>query len=137
MRMTNREIGYINALETISGAQAKYCLVDSGEISFLVREGQAGKAIGKQGVNIKKLRETLGKEVGVFEYAESPEGFLRKAFRSIEIGKVEMTENEGVKTLFVTPEPTNKRKLLQNIGKMKKIRVIMKEVYGIGNVKVR
>ena len=48
---------YISLFESLSGAKVKDCIVND-VIFFIVHENEMGRAIGKQGSNIKRV-ETL------------------------------------------------------------------------------
>jgi N utilization substance protein A len=76
--------------------------VDSkkNKITFVVNEGQAGIAIGKGGMNIKKLEEKLKKRVEVLEFAEDPVKFMTNIFRPIKINNAYVSEkSNGAKAL--------------------------------------
>ena len=57
-------IGFINLFEKVTRAQVKDCFSDDGLV-FVVQPGQMGLAIGKKGVNIKKVSGLLKKKVKV------------------------------------------------------------------------
>lgn len=71
-----RTIGIIATFEQITKTTVKNCVIDNS-ILFVVKEGDAGKAIGKQGLNIKKLSNLLKKPVRVVEYTEDPIQFVK------------------------------------------------------------
>lgn len=71
-----RTIGVIATFEKLTNTTVKNCVMES-TVLFVVKEGDAGKAIGKQGMNIKKLSALLKKPVRVVEYSEDPVQFVK------------------------------------------------------------
>jgi N utilization substance protein A len=69
----------------------------------VVAEGQAGLAIGKGGVNIKKLEEKLNKRIEVIEFSADPVKFLTNVFRPIRLNNAYVSEkSDGKKILHVS-----------------------------------
>ncbi len=69
-------IGYINLFEKATNARVKDCLIEEGKLVFLVEQGEIGKAVGKNGANVKYLQEKLKKQVKVIEFNKDPVRFL-------------------------------------------------------------
>ncbi len=74
----------ISVFERITKVQPKDCLVSPDAIYFLIEDKKIGLAIGKNGVNTKKLSKLLGKEIRLFEYSESPEALVKNLIPSAE-----------------------------------------------------
>jgi len=60
-------IGYINIFENITKTNVKDCFMNNkDQLVFVVNENQAGKAIGKNGLNAKRLEKySVKKSVGL------------------------------------------------------------------------
>jgi len=56
-------IKYISVFESITNTKLKDCIAEDDRLLFIVEEGQIGKAIGKQGSNIRRLEDLLKKRV--------------------------------------------------------------------------
>ncbi len=69
-------IGYINLFERATNARVKDCLIEEGKLVFIVDEGEVGKAVGKNGINVKQLSEKLKKQVKIIEFNHDPIKFL-------------------------------------------------------------
>lgn len=69
-KFDKEDIQAINLFEEETGVEVKDYIQDDESAYFLVEEGKAGLAIGKNGKNIKKIGEMLGKRIKVFEYEE-------------------------------------------------------------------
>jgi NusA-like KH domain protein len=137
MKISKEEIGYLNALESISGASAISCVSDDKSISFLVDRNQMSAVIGKQGAMIKKIRERMKKNVDVFEYSGDVEDFIKKAFYNIELKNTKVNHATGEKVRELEVDSENKRKILQNPVRFRKLKDIMQKGYGIEKVRLK
>ena len=130
----NRDgIAYINSMLSVANVIPKDCIVDDNTVVFLVEEEKIGAAIGKQGKNAETLRKQLKKNIEIMQYAESPEEFIKGALRKVKIKKIE--NNEGSMIAFLSPE--DKRIVMQNSSRIKRIRIIMERNYKIKDFKIR
>ena len=102
-------IGYINTLENLSGAKVKDAFIDKNNIlTFIVNQGEAGKAIGKGGVNIKKLTYLLKKKVKLIEFNEDLKEFVKNCIQPLQAS----ISQEDTKIILESPETTVKAKLI-------------------------
>ena len=78
MRVITSEImGYINVFEGVTSALVKDCYKSGDDgLIFIVKEGNAGKAIGKGGENIRRLSSMLKKRVKVVEFSDDASKFV-------------------------------------------------------------
>ncbi len=74
--ITSEIIGYINLFENLTRARVKDCYQGNEALIFIVQEGEAGKAIGKGGENIKRLNQLLKKRIKVVEFSDDPIKFV-------------------------------------------------------------
>ncbi len=137
MRLTSNEIFYLNALNRVSGVNARDCVVDENVISFLVRKEAMGKAIGKNAATIKKLSKQLRKNIEIFEYCDDVESFIKKALYNIKIDEINLVERNGKKQAILMLDPENKRKLLNSLPRIKRIKTLSKRDYKIEDVRTR
>lgn len=96
--ITSEIIGYINLFENLTRARVKDCYQGSEALIFIVQEGEAGKAIGKGGENIKRLNHLLKKRVKVVEFSSDPVKFVSNLILPI---KAEI-HLEDEKTILIT-----------------------------------
>ena len=137
MKLGKSEILYINALEDLAGVSARDCVAKENEIIFLVNGTQMGLAIGKNGQTIAKVREKIGKNIELFEYAENAEEFVRKAFYQVKFKDLSFSEREGRKVMILACEAEQRKKALQNLAKLRKIKEILKRNYKIDDLIIR
>ena len=66
-RITLEELRYISVFQELTGVTVYRCVADSefNRLIFLVGKGEAGRAIGRNGRNVKRARLVLGKLFGV------------------------------------------------------------------------
>lgn len=62
----------MNLFSDVTSVIPRDCINFEDKILFVVNQGQAGLAIGKNGIKIKMLQEMLKKEVIVIEYSDDP-----------------------------------------------------------------
>ena len=91
-----RFIRYINLFEKLCGVSTTNCFVYNNIIIFAISRSKISKAIGKGGVNIKKLGETLGKKIRVIEMPEDLSGmksFVGDIVKPVSFAKFEFRNN--------------------------------------------
>ncbi|MEW6222432.1 MAG: NusA-like transcription termination signal-binding factor [Candidatus Hadarchaeota archaeon] len=119
VKLTSEELRYIALFEGLTGARVKDCVLDEGYglVTFVVSEGDMGLAIGKGGSRIKKVKNAIGKTVGVVEYSGDPEGFLKNILKPAKVKSVKFTEEGDKRIAEVTVDPMDKGVLLGRGGK--------------------
>lgn len=90
-------LGLSQMMETIARVQVKDCFrdEDEGTIYFVVETGQLGKALGKGGVNVKRLQQNLGKRIRVIEYRSALPDFIKSIIYPIQVEEI-IEENHQV-----------------------------------------
>lgn len=137
MKLKAEEIFYLNELNSVSGANARDCIIQGNTITYLVKPSELGKAIGKKATNVNNLKKKLKKNIEILEYNENPAEFVKKAFYNIKFNEINSKEEEGKKTVFVSADAENKSKILNNTAKIKRIKEIAKRNFGIDEIKIR
>jgi N utilization substance protein A len=125
MKLSMDEIRLMNALENISGANAKDCIVTENMISFLVNEREVGKAIGKKASNVKMLEEKLKKRIEIIGFQENPEEMVKKALEIDFAGAKKSPEK-----MVVRLDSINRRKLMKKNAKLRRVKEFVKRNYG-------
>jgi N utilization substance protein A len=129
---------FIALLENITGAIAKDCVVemDGNRIIFVIRPGDMGLAIGKNGMNIDRARKVIGRNVEIVEYAETPEEFLKNIVAPAKVRGIKITKNSTGNTVAqVTIDPHDKGMAIGKSGKnITKTRLLMKRHFDLNNV---
>lgn len=111
----------MNALSQISKVSAKDCIIEGNLITFLIKEEDVGKAIGKKATNVKALQEKLNKRVEIIGYQTEPEKIVSKAF-GIDVSSSKINGDK----LVLSMDSINKRKAMASGAKLKRIKKLIK-----------
>ena len=140
IRLTVEEMRYMSLLQDLTGAVARDCIIDreNNRIIFIVRPGDAGKAIGRRGVNINRLRKLLNKEIEVIEHADNLEDMVKNIFAPARVLGVKVVRREGKKIAYVTVDPNDKGRAIGKGGrKVAVARLVLKRYFDIDDVRIR
>ena len=140
IRLTAEEMRYMALLQDLTGAIARDCIIDdeNNRVIFIVRPGDAGKAIGRRGSNINRLRRLLGREIEVIEYADGLEDLVKNIFAPARVLSIRLVKRNGRNILYVVVDPADKGKAIGRGGKKVAIaRIVLKRYHNIDEVKIR
>ena len=103
MEITGEDLKLIGLFESVTGVMPSDMVTLEEGIVFLVDERSIGKAIGKKGANIQRLRQSFNnRQILIAKDAAGPEEFLKGFFNNIEILSFEIREAPGQKVAFLT-----------------------------------
>jgi N utilization substance protein A len=109
VRLTEEEMRYMSLFERMTDAVLRDCVERDETVVFVVESGEMGKAIGKGGANIDRVRRSVGKNVEVVEFSEDEADFVANAFQPAAIESVEIDdEDEGGKVAYVEVNESDK-----------------------------
>lgn len=108
VRLTEEEMRYISLFERMTEAVVRDCLEREETVVFVVESGEMGKAIGKGGANIDRVRRSVGKNVEVVEYSDDEAAFVANAFQPAAIESVEISEDDSGKVAYVEVAESDK-----------------------------
>lgn len=94
----------------ITNVECNDCILSDEAIAYLVKSGDMGKAIGKKGINIQRLRDYVKKNIFVFEEGQNEEMFIKKAFNVSSPVLQEMEVNTK-KVIFIKLNASDKSTL--------------------------
>ncbi|MEM0084857.1 MAG: NusA-like transcription termination signal-binding factor [Candidatus Methanomethylicia archaeon] len=138
IKLTIDEMHYISLFESLTGAVTKDCILDdkNDRVIFIVRQGDMGLAIGKGGVNIKRIKDIINKNIEVVEYAEDPETLIKHAFLPARVKAVKITKTpDNEKIAYVTVDPQDKGIAIGKNGKnILKVKLIAKRYFDIEKI---
>jgi len=140
IRFTDREMRYIALFESITGATVRDCVIDEDldRIIFMIKEGDAGIAIGRRGKNIALLERMTGKRHEVIEFSEDPAHFIKNALKPARVKEIRITERpDGRMIAVVSVDPRDKGVAIGKNGKnAEKLRFLARRYFQIHNVSI-
>jgi NusA-like KH domain protein len=102
IELNERGLEYFNEFERITRVMPSDYLETENGIIFLVGLVHLGRAIGKKGVNVSKLKERFKKKVVVIGDSDDPELFVRNFFNNVEIVNIEIANVMGEQNIVLT-----------------------------------
>lgn len=114
---TEDTLRYASLFQDVTRTTVMDCLNTPDRIVFVVRPGEIGKAIGKRGDNVAKLRRLLNRDLLVVEFSEVPQEFIANIFRSYQVKKVHIEQRGAVTHATVTVDATLKGKAIGRGGR--------------------
>ena len=111
----------ITLFESMTGAKVKDC-ISNEKLIFVMEENEMGKAIGRNGVNIKRIENKLRKKIKLVEFSNDVLQFVKNMIYPIEIFDVKQENND----LIIHAKDTHTRAMLigrerQNINHLNDI----------------
>ncbi|MBS3166168.1 NusA-like transcription termination signal-binding factor [Candidatus Woesearchaeota archaeon] len=94
VKLDQETLGLSSLMERVTQTRVKDCFQDVDTIYFVVAPGDLGKAIGKGGVNVKRVQNELGKRIKVIEYSDDLARFIRNIIYPLSIEKITIQENK-------------------------------------------
>jgi len=140
IKFTSREMQYISLFESITGAVVKDCVIeDDDRIIFVIKEGNAGMAIGKKGRNITLLEKMTGKKHEIIEYSDNPAQFIKNALKPARVEEIRITERlDGKSIAVISVEPRDKGIAIGKNGRnAERIRFLARRYFQIYNISIQ
>ena len=82
--------------ESLTGANVKDCIANE-KIIFIIGENDMGKAIGRNGVNIKRMENKLKRKIKLVEFSSDVLQFVRNFIYPIEA--LDIRNEDGIITI--------------------------------------
>ena len=132
------EIRFIALFENMTGAMVKDCIIDddNNKVTFVVKQGDMGLAIGKRGSTVSKVQRAVDRGVEVIEFNEDPAQFIKNILSPAELQSVKIsTRKTGEKIATVSTDNTNKRIAIGKNGiNIERAKLLAKRQHEINNI---
>jgi len=140
VKLDTEGIRCIGVFESLTGAGVKDCVVDNEEnkVIMVVKKGDMGLAIGKDGSNINKVKKLLRMEIELVEHSSDIKEFIENLFRPAYVKSVELMTKNDKSCAYV--EVFNKDKGIaigRNGEKIKRVKLLVKRNQDIDNVIIK
>ena len=132
------EIRFIALFENMTGAMVKDCIIDddNNKVTFVVKKGDMGLAIGKRGSTVSKVQKAVDRGVEIIELDDDPVQFIRNILSPAELKTVKIsTRKSGEKIATVTTDNTNKRIAIGKNGiNIERAKLLANRLHNIDNI---
>jgi N utilization substance protein A len=135
IRLTAEGIQYIALFENMTRAKILDCIPEEERLVYVVKQGDMGLAIGKNGENINRVKKALDKPIELVEYSDDPITFLKNAFGPVSVSSVNIINKNGKRLAYV--EVPNKEKGLaigRNGKNIEKVKMLARRHHNIEDV---
>ncbi len=135
IRLTAESIQYIALFENMTRANILDCIPEEERLVYVVKQGDMGLAIGKNGESINRVKKALDKPIELVEYSEDPATFLKNSFGPVSVSSVNIICKNGKRLAYV--EVPNKEKGLaigRNGKNIEKVKMLARRHHNIEDV---
>jgi len=140
VKLTTEGIRYIALFESLTQAIARDCYVDdeNDRVIFVVKKGDMGLAIGKNGNNINRVKKSIGKHVEIVEYSDEVDEFVANALQPVFVKKVQVVVKENRKLAYVEVMSKDRGIAIGKNGRnIQKAKVLAQRHHGLEDVIVQ
>ena len=138
IKLSTDQMRLMSLFQKITKATARDCIEDEkmDRLIFVVNEGKMGLAIGKNGVNIKSLQNTMKRNVELVEFSNTPEKFLKNILNPKFVSEVKINKrNDGSNQAIVLVDPKKKGIVVGREGRnAEKARLLARRYFEITSV---
>jgi len=135
--LNEEKLALIARFEHLTGAGSRDVITDeeNERLIFIVNNGEMGLAIGKQGANIRKAAETLGKRCEVVEYSDDPTQFLKNCFHPAKVTEIQYSDYHGDQIAHVVIKDEDRGLAIGKAGKnLNRTKMIALREHNIQNI---
>jgi N utilization substance protein A len=138
IKINIEEMKTMSIFSNVTKINPKDCIIDKklDRIIFVVRRGTVGTCIGRNGLNVKRLKTLLAKDIEIVENDESPEQFIKNALVPASVEKVAVVRRKNKPDLaFVTIKRGQRGLAIGKDGRnIERARILAKRHFDIENV---
>ena len=138
IKFNANEIRFIALFESMTGAMVKDCILDdeNSKVTFVVKNGDMGLAIGKGGSTVTKVKKAVGRGVEIIEHNEDPAQFIKNVLSPAELKSIKIVEkNNDEKIAIVNTDSSNKRIAIGKNGiNIERAKLLANRLYNIENI---
>ena len=126
-------IKLITLFESMTGAKVKDC-ISNDKLMFIVEENEMGKAIGKNGANVKRIESALKRKIKLAEFSDDVVQFIRNIAYPAQI--MEIKQENG--SITIQGKDVNSKAMLigRNRQNLNHLTGIVKRYFEIKDIRV-
>jgi len=138
IRLTTVGVRYIALFESLTGAVARDCIDDGDRVLYVVRNGDMGLAIGRNGEHINRVKKSIGKHIEIVEYSDNLSTFMKNVAQPAKVLGVELIVRGGRRIVYVDVPPNEKGLAIGRDGKnIEKMRMLAHRHHDVDDVIIR
>ncbi|MDP2217729.1 MAG: NusA-like transcription termination signal-binding factor [Methanolobus sp.] len=135
IKLSTEGLRYIALFEELTKATVKDCIIDDGRIIYVIKAGDMGAAIGKNGDHINRVKKTVDKQIDLVEYSDEPVAFIKNAFSPITVRSVNIVDRNNKRLAYVEVPNKDKGLAIGRNGKnIQKVKLVAKRHHDIDDV---
>ena len=96
IKFDSDSMSWIMLFESMTGAKVKDCIANE-KLIFIIEENEMGKAIGRNGFNIKRMENKLKKKIKLVEFSNDVLQFIKNIVYPVEV--LDIRQENGVVTI--------------------------------------
>lgn len=126
-------IKLITLFESMTGAKVKD-FISNEKLIFVMEENEIGKAIGKNGINVKRVENTLRKKIKLVEFSSDVLQFVKNLIYPIEV--FDIKNEDGIITIYGKDTSTRAMLIGRERQNINNLADIVKRYFDIKEMKV-
>jgi N utilization substance protein A len=135
IRLTAESIQYIALFENMTRAKILDCIPEEERLVYVVKQGDMGLAIGKNGESINRVKKAIDKPIELVEFSEDPVIFLKNAFGPVSVSSVNIITKNGKRLAYVEVPNKEKGLAIGRSGKnIEKVKMLARRHHSIEDV---
>lgn len=130
---------FMHLFELLTHARLKDCIINPSnpnQVIFVVQENEIAKAIGRGGVNVKKLENKIKKHVKIVEFSPDRLQFIKNLVAPLELTDIEI-KDDG--TIVLTAKDLKTRGLLigRDASNLRSFEAIVQRYFPVKELRVK
>lgn len=133
--LSPEHIQFISLFAKITRISARDCIIDDKSITFIVTHGNGSRAIGKQGVNAKRLENIFKKRIKIVELNDDLKSFIGNLCYPLKDFEIE--GEDGNITIIGKDTKTKALLIGRNSQNLQKLENTAKRYFKFNQIKVK
>lgn len=135
IKISTEEIRYIALFEKETGAAIQDCIIDDERIIYVVKAGDMGAAIGRNGDHINRVKRTVDKHIELVEYSDDPVVFVKNAFEPVSVKSVNIINKKDKRLAYVDVASSDKGLAIGRNGRnIEKVKMLAQRHHDVTDV---
>ena len=128
-------IKLMDLLASRTGARVKDCVLSESEVLLIVEPGEAGKAVGRGGANVRQLERLTRRRIRIAEYSPDVVSFIKGLVQPLELRDAAV---EGDTVVLMAADSETRGLLIgRNAHRLRALEAVVQRHFPIKEIKVR